>query len=99
MIPGLIVISPEDLETATAATFDKLFGTGWRREVDEMLAEAAAEWEAMAGTADGAFDSVVTVEKRRFYGGETGSCTGDHGSDCGAHHHLAAGGRRRTAGG
>lgn len=97
MIPGLIVISPEDLETATADVFDKLFGTGWRREVDEMLAEAAAEWEAVR--TDRAFDSVVTVEKRRFHGGETGSCAGDHGSDCGAHHHLAAGGGRRAAGG
>lgn len=99
MIPDLIAVTPEYLETATADVFDKLFGPGWRREVDELMAEAAAEWEAMAVTADGAFDSVVTVEKRRFYGGETGSCTGDHGSDCGAHHHLAAGGGRRAAGG
>ena len=62
MIPGLIVFSPEDLETATAATFDALFGPGWRREVDELMAEAAAEWEAMAVTADGAFfrEEVVT---------------------------------------
>lgn len=60
MIPDLVIVSPEDLETATGEFFDALFGTGWRREVEEMLMETAAQRAAMRAAADEAFDSVAT---------------------------------------